>query len=308
MRPVWHRAMWSLQAAFAARRPQFGPPGDEDNVGLRQRRNRLPSTLVRSFAVSEYKGDWEFHVQMWELTTYWKTNRLCHVCDCSRRPRHGIPFSEFGYPWRRRSVAECVILCMPPAPNPMILTPGFHPGMMRHCGMHVLALGVYQTLVAEGILWLSEHCAFCNDPAEPMDKHLRAAFLDFKAWQRRESVTCSGRPFTTKRLHISDVDFPFLSYKAFNCRIALAWAAAADMQMVFRFVFLILSYILQIRFSVIFQYLNEASLCSDEIQAKICQRRPEEPDNLYTERLHLNKVVTSCVHFSCIISWVCLAS
>ena len=225
MRPIYHRTMWSLQAAFAGRRPQAGPPGDENNIPARHKKK--PPQLEKSFAVVEHKGDWEYHVGCWNLKTYWRTNALCHVCSAARRAEHGVPFTMFGHPWRRRTARESLMLSMGDAPNPMILIPGFHPSIIRFCSMHVLALGIYQTLAAEVLLWMSEHKVFCDRPQAGLDEHLRYAFHNFKEWQTREHVTCSGRVFTSKRLHVSPGDFPWLGYKAFNCRVVLAWLAAA---------------------------------------------------------------------------------
>ena len=224
MRPILQRTMWSLQAAFCARRPRKGPPGDENNIPPR---NQKSPPLARSFAVSEFKGDWEFHVQMWELKTYWRTKRICHLCRAAKCGVHGVPFTLFGHSWQRRSLGETILECMPDAPSPLVLTPGWGPETMRFCCMHVLALGIHQTMNAESLIWLCEHSAFCSEPSADLDTHLRCAFLAFKKWQRDESICCSGRMFHSKKLHISPTDYPWLSYKAFNGRVVLAWTAAA---------------------------------------------------------------------------------
>ena len=228
MRPILHRAMWSLQAAFYGRRPCSGPIGDESNTPFRSKNNKtMGANLARKFATAEFKGDWEFHVQLWQLRTYWRMNKICHLCSAARRSVHGRPYSMFGSAWPRRTMVQTIMECLPDCPCPLILCPGWSPEIIRFCCMHVLALGIHQTLNAESLLWLAEHEVFCSEPSADLDMHLRGAFLAFKKWQTDESVSCSGRMFTSKRLHVSSTDYPWLGYKAFNGRVVLAWTAAA---------------------------------------------------------------------------------
>ena len=88
--------------------------------------------------------------------------------------------------------------------------------------MHILNLGVMQTTAAEGILWLTDHCVHGG---ADIAKQLRRAHCAFKAWLQRNSVGCSQRCFTQASLHLNVPDFPFLSAKAYNCRVVLAWLA-----------------------------------------------------------------------------------
>ena len=247
MRPILHRTCWSLQAAFYGRRPQANPL--DPCLNIPKPHQGLKSTMQRRYAVTEWKGDWEWHAQLWELRTCWKNRELCHLCRASKTARSGVPFVLFGADkFIRRSHAEFVVQSLPASPCPLLLTPGFHPGQIRYCAMHVLALGVYQTLCAEAILWMAEHRAFsaysdiqaehhafsafinihgARDDHDQLEKQLRCAFQNFKTWLSVNKLSCSGRCFNSKRLHVSEVDFPWLGYKAFNCRIVLAWAADA---------------------------------------------------------------------------------
>ena len=186
--------------------------------------------LAYKFACTAYKGDWEWHAYMWQLTAKWNRNSLCHLCRATRRAKFGEAFTMYGHGFERRSVADAVMSCMPAAPCPLILTPGWHPQIIRFCGMHVLNLGLYQTLGAEGLLWLSQHgCYGLGD----LNTRLRGAYDAFRSWMRAAGLHCSGRQFNMKRLHLADpqVDYPFIGYKAFNCRILLAFLAAARLQL-----------------------------------------------------------------------------
>ncbi|CAE7673709.1 unnamed protein product [Symbiodinium microadriaticum] len=126
----------------------------------------------------------------------------------------------------RHTFEECLLQVMPEAPCPLLLCEGWHPDTIKFCSMHVLALGVFQTLTAEAILWLCESRIF-GSPQDDMDARLRSAFMGFKAWLRIQKISCSGRQFSCKSLHLSPADYPYLGYKAFNCRIVLAWCADA---------------------------------------------------------------------------------
>ena len=222
LRPIYHRTLWSLKLAFNARRPAHGPDGTHESIP-RMYRKMAKKPLSHSFAVTEYKGDWEFHTSQWQLSKFWRSNELCHMCCATKGPQFaGLSFTLFGAAFQRRSVANSILQCMGASPNPLILLDGWHNVLLRFCSMHTLALGVYQTLCAEGLLWLTTNGCFGQGD---MDVRLRKAFETFKVWMKASRLSCSGRAFCTKRLHVSDVEFPFLSYKAFNCRIVLAFLA-----------------------------------------------------------------------------------
>ena len=187
LRPVLHRTLWSLQSAFEGRRPSRGP--GMSRASIPQRHRKFPRKLVRSFAVVEYKGEWEWHSFVWELSSAWNRQFICHMCRATRKEVHGTSFINFGVQFERRSAVDCVLNCMPASPSPLVLVPGWSPMCMRYCSMHVLNLGIYQTLVGEGILWIAEHGGF---HAGSLDERLRTAFTSFKKWMSATGVYCSG--------------------------------------------------------------------------------------------------------------------
>ena len=79
-------------------------------------RVRTGRRLSCSYACVEYKGDWEWHVHQWQLTTFWPARHECHLCHATRSTAHGVPFTFFGHNWTRRSQADCVLQCMPEHP------------------------------------------------------------------------------------------------------------------------------------------------------------------------------------------------
>ena len=91
--------------------------------------------------------------------------------------------------------------------------------------MHTLNLGIFQTLAAEGLLWLAENKVFEAGPDVPSQLH--SAYVRFRTWLRSNCIGCSTRRWTVASIHLTGDDFPWLSCKAFNCRIVLAFLAAA---------------------------------------------------------------------------------
>ena len=221
MRPVFHRAMWSLQCAYNGMRPRVGPDGMPTSIPEKHR--KFPARLLHKFAVVLFKGDWEWHEVQWQLKTNWRTNKMCHLCFVARRKKHGQVYTLFGHDFGRRTRANMLLEALPPSPNPLVLVPGWHPQMIRFCGMHAMSLGIYQTLTAEALLWMCEHSRFGSEGE--LDDKLGQAFMAFKDWASERGISCSGRVFSKKRLHVTDVDYPWLGYKAFNCRIVLAFVA-----------------------------------------------------------------------------------
>ncbi|CAE7257643.1 unnamed protein product [Symbiodinium sp. CCMP2592] len=230
MRPILHRTCWSLQHAFAGRRPQAHP--HDPCLQIPRLHQKLKPQLSRRYAVAEYKGDWEWHQRLWQMRTHWNAKQICHACRATRNSKGNdgqCCFTLFGSNFPRRSFEECLLESMPDCPCPLVLCEGFHPAIIRFCAMHVLALGIYQTLTAEALLWLCEQRIFAPS-ATDLDERLRAAFMHFKGWLRSNKLSCSGREFSSKRLHVSKIDYPFLGYKAFNTRIVLAWFEMSEFQ------------------------------------------------------------------------------
>ena len=214
--------------AFQGRRPLCGPSGTSSDLTRTERDlvNKKP-LLSKCFAVVEYRGDWKYHIETWGYTQHWKAPKVCAKCTAARTARAGPLFTDFGRDWPRRSSIEVIANLMGSSPCPFVLIPGFHNDIVRFCSMHTLNLGVLQTLVAEGLLWLRENDVFNGND---LDDRLRCCYIDFKAWARREGVVCSQRRFRASSLHLSDVDFPWMNCKAYNCRCILAWLDDAGLQ------------------------------------------------------------------------------
>ena len=94
--------------------------------------------------------------------------------------------------------------------------------LRRGCSMHILNLGILQTLVADAIIYLCENEIY-GAPATDLDQCLKHAFKAFKGWCSTNRVGCSQRLFTSRSLHVAE--YPFINAKAHNCRILIGWLA-----------------------------------------------------------------------------------
>lgn len=88
MNVVWKRLVWSLNCAFNGINPTTSPGGGP-LTGLDFDRAGLP--LCRShwkFAVTELRGDWEFHRDTWRFTASWQSQLVCFRCTAVTRGDH----------------------------------------------------------------------------------------------------------------------------------------------------------------------------------------------------------------------------
>ena len=133
LRPAYHRAAWSFTLALQGRRPQHGPSGSPDELSRKERLLfKTKPRLSASFAVCEFRGDWKYQLQCWNLQRHWARKHICHKCDATKSLKFGPPvFSSFGHNWKRFSNAEAIVHSMGPAPNPMLFIPGFHITLVR---------------------------------------------------------------------------------------------------------------------------------------------------------------------------------
>ena len=232
--------MVSLKAAYEGLRP----PWTLNGVDIPKQHQNLPKRLRRRHTVTEFKGDWEWHGAVWQLRTCYRNKNICHLCRAAKNSTNGTPYTMFGASFHRRSPAEFLMVSLPPRPCPLILLPGFDSQQIRYCSMHTLNLGVFQSLAAEGLLHMCEN--ECLGAGADLTHQLCLTFLDFKRWQTREGISCSGREFSVKRLHVCNTDYPFLGYKAFNTRIVIAYLAASRTHCVITFSLILNTYSLDI--------------------------------------------------------------
>ena len=77
---VWERLCWSFDAAFAGYNPEKGPRGSR-LVGRHLARAGQPLTKgFHKFCVTEYRGDWEWHRDVWRPYASWQATKVCFKC------------------------------------------------------------------------------------------------------------------------------------------------------------------------------------------------------------------------------------
>ena len=217
-------------------------------------------------------------------------NRSCNVCPSSRfrsflyqastltacRGSDTIQFSHIVY-----------MLCFDHAYQGLLHS-------RRGCTMHVLNLGIWQTCVAEGILHLCEETF--PQAVRSLPEQLRWAFRCFKDWLQLNKLSCSQRLFTVTNMHISSTDFAWLNAKAFNCRILVAWLAVQRMQLqILPFAYIYFAYMQ----NNTFRDSAEEALTEPSFQDRVKQRRADENEQEYRDRLFLSDLACSCLFSGC---------
>ena len=82
---VWMRLAWSLNACFSGVHPTRGPRNQE-LVGKNLELAGRPITRDhRVFAVTEYRGDWEWHRDVWRPRASWQAIQCCFKCPAVSR-------------------------------------------------------------------------------------------------------------------------------------------------------------------------------------------------------------------------------
>lgn len=80
MNVVLRRLCWSLNAAFAGINPLVGAPGFPLKGGDLQRAGKPLTLSGHKFAVTELRGDWEWHRDIWRPTASWQAIDICFKC------------------------------------------------------------------------------------------------------------------------------------------------------------------------------------------------------------------------------------
>lgn len=83
---VMRHLLWSFRALFVGEIPQEGPFGGElpPNLAGRQGEQIIRGRKL-SFVITEYRGDWEWHRDLWHFSgCSWKSEKVCWMCDARR--------------------------------------------------------------------------------------------------------------------------------------------------------------------------------------------------------------------------------
>ena len=89
LKPILKRTVWSLNLALAGRRPSR-EVANAAGYRLSRRQEQSAGPMSKTFALTEVKGDWDWHVKLWAFWKhYWKCGCICFKCPASRIPRLG---------------------------------------------------------------------------------------------------------------------------------------------------------------------------------------------------------------------------
>ncbi|CAL1132282.1 unnamed protein product [Cladocopium goreaui] len=222
---VWERLVWSLNWAFEGVHPRSGP-GGRPLTGADLARAGMP--LCRSnmrFSVTELRGDWEFHRDVWRFTASWQGQQVCYRCAAGTKGDEAYLYYNGG-PTSRWLHEEFSLeqflarrlkdrqLC------PLRHLKGFHHTIIRFCSMHTLNLGLLYVCNAGALLLLCEDFEYFGTGtfAEQLD----VAYQDFLAFCRSKRIPHSQPPFLPRMVKKKDGNELFTA-KAYNGRVILSW-------------------------------------------------------------------------------------
>ena len=86
MDAVLRHMLWSFWALFNGEIPQRGPFGRELPPNLAGREGeQIVHRRKLQFVITEYRGDWEWHRDLWHFVQCsWKSEKVCWMCDARR--------------------------------------------------------------------------------------------------------------------------------------------------------------------------------------------------------------------------------
>ncbi|CAL1139825.1 unnamed protein product, partial [Cladocopium goreaui] len=221
---VWKRLTWSLESAFEGLHPMTGVGGKPLSQHEQSCAGQPLSRSGAKWALTELRGDWEFHVQTWRPRASWQANRVCFRCPAlakSTQPSYlywnhhgeecGWESEEYGLAGFMAHALKDTNLC------PLLTLSMFrHPSILRWCTMHTLNLGLVFSANGGSLILLAEDLGYFG--AGDFDDRLDAAYKHFVAYCRSRHISHSQPPFTPKMVKKKTGEV-LLTAKAYNGRI-----------------------------------------------------------------------------------------
>ena len=62
-----------------------GPDGGALDADRRRKGGRVFANQNR-FATCEFRGDWKWHVELWDFKRYYTCCNLCYLCEATTKP------------------------------------------------------------------------------------------------------------------------------------------------------------------------------------------------------------------------------
>ena len=81
----WRKVVWSLNAAFTGRNPSLGPGGQPLSGSHLERAGRPICKSQQKFALTELRGDWEWHRDVLRFSAAWQSQLMCFKCPAATK-------------------------------------------------------------------------------------------------------------------------------------------------------------------------------------------------------------------------------
>lgn len=220
---------WSLAAAADGRWPtcdHSGVPWDRSSQTDRrkQRLHQAGKPLGCTGWVVDYRGDMSWHVEHWQLPSW---SCVPHICGwCMAETEGPNCWANFWTPmadrdtetYKREQLSNETV-------NPFMWLPGWCLSQVRVDPMHVLLMGLCRWSLASGLLDLMGFQVFDaygkNNPSR-----FRCAYKSFLEFCAASGWRANVDVFTPSRFGAGrTTEFPEAAYKAYNCRVLIAWMA-----------------------------------------------------------------------------------
>ena len=140
--PIWKAMAWSFHVLYQGVHPErdlwgqiWGPA---KCFGAKPLDPLLPGA---SFKLTEVRGDWKQHADVFGVASHWRCTDLCHRCRAtkSNSPLHYIDFTE-NPKWAatERTLQDFLqeqVQLDHPFCNALVLTPGWNHRFLRFCSI-----------------------------------------------------------------------------------------------------------------------------------------------------------------------------
>lgn len=162
-----------------------------------------------------------------DLTRSWRFSQFCWRCDTSKKP--GDPYSFWDLSedpeWEQTHVTHGQFLARmirAETASPLLLLPNFHFGIIKHCSLHNLNLGIMGTCNGGAMLLLCDLCFFGCSETLTLRQRLATAYRDFRQWCSENKVQC-GQPLFREGMVWNQSYGAYFTAKGYNNRCILAW-------------------------------------------------------------------------------------
>lgn len=184
--------VWSFECLASGKYPACDHEGRAFGRGYCYARALLAGKPIAGHYVGawvEMRGDWKFLVESLALKQYYATNYCCHLCRAHKKITR-LLFTDFrreakhrrtkvdGAAWCREALLAAVI-------SPLLFLPGFSIWRVWFDAMHVLDLGIYQSVIPSVMFELAAAGIF---GLGTLARQFQTAYRRYRVWCRLRRV------------------------------------------------------------------------------------------------------------------------